>query len=255
MFKLMASDTYEHFLQPLVGSPEAIQRFQRTLTGYIKDPIGPIDRASVPRDPYYHLLSGVMNVIDATAATQLPEVVMTSLGERPRERVARLIKLGGAIFPVSALRAVGALYERHAHVPQHSKNVQRNTRKVLGHVLSMAMTDQDASMANLMANHLGFNPRNWLLTPLYRGLRRMTDARSVSFVRAFEVTTDDNGQLSFELRYPNKKGETDARCPATYARTEIAPGQTERSLWLYLQAIGDVAMAEIFPHQFAIAKE
>jgi hypothetical protein len=76
-----------------------------------------------------------------------------------------------------------------------------------------------------------------------------------NFTRAFKVIEDADGQLSFEPRHRNRDGTEGRRCPATYARTEVAPGCYEPSLWRFLQVIGDVAMTEIFPTQFSIANK
>ncbi len=250
----MADETYAGFFNSLVGTPQAVEKFQSTLTDYINNPVAAGDR-------YDRLLLGLTNIIYKTALDQLPATLTTSRGERSPEQVAGTIAIGGGKLTVAMLRAIGTLYELNAGgVPQYYGNVQDSVRKGLGHLWSLARMDRETSMHNLAANHLGLNPRNPLWGPRFRAQRGKVEAQDVNFVNAFKVLRGKRGQLELELRYrnwsgkPRKPRKPREHCPATKVRTEVVPGRTERGLWLYLQAVGEVAMTEIYPRQFEIVR-
>ena len=234
------------FLDPLVGTAQATDSFRDRLVQFVSSPAEDMPTSS---DPYSRLIVGLEAEVDSFTRAQ-------SRGADPEawRHFGTVIKFGGVEVAVEALRAEGALYERHARVPQDPANVQRSTKRVLSHVLSLAMMDSAAAADNLNANRLGLNPRSRVLKPVLAIAKKKAVTNVVGFglARTFRAQQDAEGQVHIQLRHRNRGRETERRCPATQVKTEIAPGQFELSLWRYLQVIGDVAMTEIFPRQFDI---
>lgn len=237
----MAQEDFSSFFNPLVGSPEA--------TAHFRDRLARCARGF--DDPYAGLTALLFAVVD--------DYVLSQKEQRPYDRnwdmVGKNIVVGGVVVAVSAVRGVGELYQNNATVPQEQAGVLRSTRLALGYVKGLSMMNRRAASINLAANRVGLNPNSLLLRPLFFGISKAKVRVDESLAKAFTATEAPDGQISIGLRHQRLGRQTDERCPASYARTEITPGRPESSLGRYLQVIGDVAIAEIYPKQFAIAPD
>jgi len=107
-------------------------------------------------------------------------------------------------------------------------------------------------MRNLGAYHLGLDPNN--AANQYRcnnaGLVVANEELRMH-PRSLEVTTDQAGQVDVRPKYEVSGEVSVRRCPATYAK--VAAEQGKRSgLSVFMHTVGDVALANIYPRQFAI---
>ena len=72
--------------------------------------------------------------------------------------------------------------------------------------------------------------------------------------QAFHVEEDRDGQLHISPRFRRLAGVPGQRCPATYAQVATAEGRRS-ALLTFMQTAGSVAIRDIFPEQFSIAKD
>jgi hypothetical protein len=235
------SEQFAQFYRPLVGDDVAVSTFRTELTGML-------DGAASPPAAYAQLRNGAKLIVQQTVDACRDD----QAGLLERMRWNRLGSNGnlGITLSVAAAQAVGDITSAAADVPQYDTTVRRNMNHVLGHVFGMALTGKFVGALNIEALEQGLNPRSplQLLHLLARFMVNDSFGSHLSngFVRH---VSQETGQVDIRPRYPHRMGKIfDRQCPATVTRTE----SKKSALYVFMHAIGDVAMNEIYPMQFDI---
>jgi hypothetical protein len=172
-----------------------------------------------------------------------------------KEAVVLANGIFGVIATVCALKTVGGLYEDYAEVAQHERQVRGSVRTVLGQVYGIALSDKMTGRYNFAAYRVGRDPEKLRHSP--RILLSMFKNRHNIYQNldnGFRIDEGADGQLMVVPAFRRKSGLPDHQCPATALRTTIHE-QTRPSLWVFMEAIGDVAVRHIYPRQFEITSE
>ncbi|HSX16155.1 MAG TPA: hypothetical protein VLF40_05160 [Candidatus Saccharimonadales bacterium] len=243
---------FDAFFVPLVGTPEKTQVFHNRLVGAVRNEQ---HDSALPDDPYLRLRAGLMAVV----AERAPAMVIRSVGRDFNERVENNINNGGTELTVQALRAIGGWYARNARdksgelIPQRRSGVERDVAHALGFMLSLANRDNWAASVTANSIMLGYNPhrvdsrwhRVMARVKRFVGLQPYPDGLDYAFAA---TQPDVEGQIRVSPKYRPLPATNERRCPALGER--LPDGR--HSLWEYVNVIGDVAINEIFQHQFPI---
>jgi len=238
------------FFNSLVGSEMAVADFQATLHEQVA-PHAHTDEA------FPHLEIAGCEIVNAAVlgANNLKpgdNQSTLSLEWRKMRRNGYL----GTNTAVATLSAVSKVYEKRSPVAQDPAIVWKNTDRAIRHTYANAFNHARQAMINELSMRHELNPANHVFRKLviWNALFSDTTTARIS-PRAFRVKTDTDGQLDIRPRYAHvSQSENGRRCPATNMRIEV-DGESPSALLTFMRTIGTVAVQDIYPHRFSIAKK
>ncbi len=235
------------FFAPLVGTEDAIARFQSALSEHTR----PLAHTAYA----FHQLEVVgESVVRAT--------VLAANGLDPDDNGSGLSLAWKSIWAngergvgtaVNGAALVSDFFAVYAAVPQTKATVEKNTDRILRHVYRNAFNPARTATYNQLGLRAGRNPANPLNKPAFWMKAMFTSLRDTSVhPRAFRVEIDEAGQLDMQPRHQLVMAKNGRRCPATGARIEVED-ESPSALLTFMRTIGNVAIQDIYPHRFAIA--
>jgi len=245
----IATEHFDEFFAPLVGSPTEVSALRGRLADTLTD-------SSYGSDMYARLATGVHHAMESAAGARMysddPDI------SGAWQRIARN-SVVGTLLTVQGLRTLGNICHQYASVPQHPKTVGRNTNIMIGHIYGYAQTGGLAGSINAEALHLGLNPRK--VTDVVRlfwhvskhGISAEGDPYAVLSHKSFSVNQNTQGQITVQPRYRRRGKSGVMPCPAVEAKKVPGEKRLKPAMFTLLQTIGDVAVSEIYPQHFDIA--
>lgn len=224
----------------LVGSPDAVQQLERTIASHVQA------RSKRGSKPYESMRSGFADAL-SNSSRNFP-----IYGDQKKLLRTGMVGIG---FYISGLELIEGVYVAEARAPQKRASVDRNVKRVLGHITGFAFIDNDTAAINRAAMIKGVDPnsRQAKITHALKSRGMPGFVRVGLASNSLEVSSDESGQLSMDLRYPrlNAPDDNEARCPMSDHKVSHND-LNYPVLKLISNTLGNVAIDEIYPRSFEI---
>jgi hypothetical protein len=232
----ITAEVFEPVFDSLLGDEVRVAAFKEVLTERI--------HGAPEQDSYDVLQTGVI--------LQLDDAIYASGVNIQASKEIRQNEVFGVQLATGVLRGVDDTYTQRANEPQAITNVARNTNRALQYLRTMAYGGK-VSHRNEAAYFHGSNPRN----PISQAIAKFVFARNLSAdsarmnTRTFAVTEDEAGQLDMPRRHKMIRPDGMDRCPAADVKVSMSD-KPRPGLWVMMEAMGSVAITEIFSQHFQI---
>ncbi len=233
-------EVFEPYYEELVGDPTRVDTFREDLASRVN--------LHPDADPYDRLRSSAALLMHG-ATRNVPD-----LDDEVKARIYRNEEFGMRLT-TGVLRGIDAVYTERATAPQDIANVTQNTNVALLHLYSIAFGDAGDAFANEATYFHGRDPQKRIARTVAKvqfaidSMRR----RAVMNNRTFVVEEDEAEQLDIGPRFTRRRSPkgTSRKCPASEARVDTGT-RHKPALWVVMEAVGSVAITEIFTRHFTI---
>ncbi len=245
----VTSEELSSFLNPLIGSEDAIDSFGNQL----RDSVAKGERKDFnATNPYTRLFDGLCSITKIRAGE-------LDVSNKIKRAFVRASTASGGMI-ISILEVLGDIYEEVAGTEQDLERVLDNSRRVTRYATGMAHADSRVGMVNRWALAKGVNPNDdWE----YRKLKAQVFLDELGFLtlpspvvarNSLTVRADESGQLDIDFRYAKRQSKGGKfACPA--AGFKIGGEGSDRQRYAvptFSNVIGATVVTEIFPHIFDI---